>query len=516
MKKYLLLIFLLAVIGTASAESICVGKEASYNISFTSDAGGYYLVKLEAPIWVSVDKEYLTIAPGNVKEVLVTASPPEGITGDFNIKVIASSEETIRLSIKDCQDFSLTPASKTIEFCGNDQYKQPIIVKNNGPTGSKYFVELVSPPIWAVLDKDEISVQSGRMGEVDLYTWPAYDVEGSYPVKVAVRSERGDVVKESIVTAKVKKCYDASLFESKDSLITGAFTGWFESTNQTNAPAVSGQTSYLPYFLALLLLVIVVVAVLKTKLLSKFGKWLSEEEGVKTPHYVFKDKDDDYKPVKYDIEKPEPPKFKRKDFKTDAEAVEKLRGYVDSCLEEGFSKGDIKSLLLGKGWDKRLVKESLRRKGIFSKIAKWMAEDDFEEKVREEPIKKKEEKAKPERKITKIDRPKDKKSLFARFSEWLGEDEEIVEEKPEKTVAPKKLPKKLAKPEKPRAPPKKSLGDRFRAWLGEDEEAPVKEPEAKPKEKNNTAHKRKKELKNLKSEKKSMADRMREWMKEDE
>ena len=255
-------------------DTICNGMSNAYSITIknTGKFSNDFLLVLEAPAWVTLNKNQFTLNPNEEGSALLTASPSNDVPpATYTISV--KSLDSNKLEVKD--SLSLTTVSQ--EQCyqpsvvlENNQITVPqetpatslFTIENKGLLPADYLVELSGTAAsFCLINPSTISLESGKAQTLYLYIFPPTDTQpGNYTLTLTARlkdsaissrkeliiivtgevsNQTGPIINITNQTGTEKPVVQKKTFWQA---ITGFFASIFGPNKQTNKTEETNET----------------------------------------------------------------------------------------------------------------------------------------------------------------------------------------------------------------------------------------------------------------------------------
>lgn len=200
--------------------------EISLEIENLGTANNTFKINLEAPEWVSIEKETEIIGKGESKTVKININPPIGTQGNFTIKIgvlteigDVKKEAKTDIFVEKCYGISVDTAKKGIICDQTKKYSYPVVIKNSGKFEEELELSMDGPE-WAVLEKEKVNLEKDEEKEINLEIDPKGAEAKSYTVEIKATSSEGAESTDSIIIeiSKEDECYSPALKAEKQSL----------------------------------------------------------------------------------------------------------------------------------------------------------------------------------------------------------------------------------------------------------------------------------------------------------
>ncbi|GEM_PF-3407475 len=200
---------------------VCMSEEyfLPLTIKNTGSLDQEFIVAVEGPTWVSLDKGSLQLKNKESQEVILSITPLPNISSkgyEVTIKVnpkgvsSISEEKSIILNTltpSECYKVSLKAEKSSIQVAQDTTVTIPITIENNGAYESSYEVFLSG----SALDFSElvplstgIALSPGSVEQIYLYLTPSPDIEpGSYTAVISIKLEDSEILAEESMQIEV-------------------------------------------------------------------------------------------------------------------------------------------------------------------------------------------------------------------------------------------------------------------------------------------------------------------------
>lgn len=192
------------------SKEICGGQIISYNYQI-KNLGNYketYQLKLEGPDFVTLSQDLISLNQGETKNIYAYVGQ-NSKSSKFTISAsnkYGTAEITSELKVNSCYDFTLSTDKDFVNFCEHSKENIVINIKNAGISKDDYKLELIAPPAWANLEKQDLILNPQQSESVNLVLSPDYGVKGNFDVELKVSSKESS--KTRIIKTQVNKCND--------------------------------------------------------------------------------------------------------------------------------------------------------------------------------------------------------------------------------------------------------------------------------------------------------------------
>ena len=203
-------------------------QEIGLTIKNKGTVDNSFTIKIDGPLWASVENTKLNVKAGSVAKTNVVFVPDYGVEGSFDIKLevipekgIYKAKDTIYATVEKCHSVLLNIKKDSDKICNGLSNSYAVLIKNDGKVAKDYGLE-VKGVTWASLEKTKVSLKPGEEQEVLLTINPGINVKpDEYEIKVIAFALDDSKVKDedtiTITTISTEDCYKPSLsIETKD------------------------------------------------------------------------------------------------------------------------------------------------------------------------------------------------------------------------------------------------------------------------------------------------------------
>lgn len=182
----------------AAKDKICGGTEKQYKGNIVNDGKSKIEaeVSLQAPNWISIDKNSFSIDANANKAFVLNVDVPSDAGGIFNVVAKAAiknlssikSEKNFEIEVVpryDCYKAEVV-ADEKIKNYFSEVYAQ-IKIRNAGMNQATYGVSLEGPN-WLSLEPENLTIDPGQPGNINLNINPNANIsEGTYTAKINIK-----------------------------------------------------------------------------------------------------------------------------------------------------------------------------------------------------------------------------------------------------------------------------------------------------------------------------------------
>ncbi|MBS3143831.1 hypothetical protein J4446_03085 [Candidatus Woesearchaeota archaeon] len=190
----------------------CKGQITSFIYSLTN-LGNYeeiYQLGLEAPDFLTLSQDLISLSPGESKNAYVYASQNSEST-QFTLSAFNNNgigEITSRLQVNSCYDFTVSTDKDLVNFCEHSTESVNAGITNVGINKDSYNLQ-IEGPAWANLDKQSLILNPSQSGNTNIVLTPDYGVKGNFDINLIVNTN--EISKRKTLKAQVNKCHDVFL-----------------------------------------------------------------------------------------------------------------------------------------------------------------------------------------------------------------------------------------------------------------------------------------------------------------
>lgn len=194
-------------------DKVCGGEVKKYSGEVANDGLQEIDVELSVngPNWISIEENEFFIDAGEIEKFELNADVPANAQGIFDVFVnakikIPSIKSEKKLSIEvvpkyGCYKADFLAASKITNYYSNEYI--PLKITNRGIKQAAYSIRLEAPE-WISIEPEEIVVNSGQFGNLNLNINPNNDIpEGTYPIKI--NANFGDIAYQKNIDVILKR-----------------------------------------------------------------------------------------------------------------------------------------------------------------------------------------------------------------------------------------------------------------------------------------------------------------------
>jgi uncharacterized membrane protein len=213
----------LSVSAEPAYQKACIDKDTSvsYEIKVKNSGKSAETFSLEATQnglnvpYASFSESSLTVPAGSAKSTVLTMTPPQGITGVQEMKVLARSQTStakadagLKLDIGSCYDFTASISPSEREVCLGKAASFSLLIRNDGQTDTYRIIT----PEWVESSTQYISLPAGQSYTATLTALP--EEAGDQPFEVTVRSEITGLTQKVSAKATADSCKELAVIMS--------------------------------------------------------------------------------------------------------------------------------------------------------------------------------------------------------------------------------------------------------------------------------------------------------------
>ncbi len=189
-----------------------------YNMNIANN--GKYVEELELSAdkeWVTLSQRDVVVAPGEIKDIDVTVTPPENLRGVQKIYITARSKtsyvtdvEEIELVIKDCYNFDAQLVQKEVSACVKEPVTFNLILTNNGLENDSYTIFV---PDWVIPSQQTVDVPPNQAREIELTVIP--EQKGKLGFDISIYSSSDPQMSKTVhASLDVSECRGLAIIAS--------------------------------------------------------------------------------------------------------------------------------------------------------------------------------------------------------------------------------------------------------------------------------------------------------------
>ncbi|MCX6741942.1 MAG: hypothetical protein NTX24_02080 [Candidatus Pacearchaeota archaeon] len=238
-----------SVVMAKETDSVCNTLTSTYSAAIKNLGRfkGNFDIKLEAPVWVKIDKTAVSLDAGNETTVLITVNPPADTKStDYSIIIkaidqLSKTEYQDSMSIKtmtseECYKPFISSQEEEVDVYQDGAATFAFAIENKGIKDAEYAVEISGNAAqFARVNPTTVQIPSGKAQTLYLYLSPSIDMPiGAYTVNIAARLKDTSIVSSKTITVNVLKCTEEqSVNKTNQTAINATKKGFFESIFQS-------------------------------------------------------------------------------------------------------------------------------------------------------------------------------------------------------------------------------------------------------------------------------------------
>jgi hypothetical protein len=190
-------------------------------IENSADISNKMTLVVTGPAWTNLDKRELELDTRSRGYVNLIINPDYGISGDFDVKVIATEqrnkipkEKNLKINVRDCYSVDVEVVESEERICSGFTKGLTAEVKNNGDYAQEY--KIASNQNFAVPSTSLVKLESGQKAVINLTVSPTaevalkeYDLVLSASASDGSKTSDSDVSKVTVLSKK--QCYEPEI-----------------------------------------------------------------------------------------------------------------------------------------------------------------------------------------------------------------------------------------------------------------------------------------------------------------
>lgn len=211
-----------------SKVSVCPGDIGKYEVDIVNQ-GEYtetYNLGLEGQLkdMASLSDKSVTLSKGGSKKLFIFVNSPTDLPGEYGLTLTADAESgrsrnslPLFLNVNSCYDFGFSIIGESsYNICERTITTVQLKLENKGTTLNEYTLD-IEGPVWAKINRRELSLFQNEVRYIDLVIAPDYGIEGDFDIKISLTPKRGTLKASNALNVKVRKCnaVDASAVQKE-------------------------------------------------------------------------------------------------------------------------------------------------------------------------------------------------------------------------------------------------------------------------------------------------------------
>jgi len=203
-----------------SRDKICNGLNKSYELEIKNKGEKLadYVLKLEAPLWIKLEKNNIALVPNQTTTVMLEASPLYTTKPDvYKIKIEAKdrnseAKQSIELEIEtiskeDCYKPKISIEKREVEVARDRTYVVLITIENQGERNATYLLSISGDANrFTKLNPSVLEIQPGKVDNAYLYIAPSINIPlGKYNLTLHVKVNETGIIRSESVSIEIKE-----------------------------------------------------------------------------------------------------------------------------------------------------------------------------------------------------------------------------------------------------------------------------------------------------------------------